>query len=546
VRCCSGGNPFCHSTGLLIPGIQDSNPCNSHGLCYGAAQCYCDIGYGPESKQSGELLCATEWTEECTVSQITRATSADLCASTCCHGRGECESASGKCVSCAGEFTGERCEIDPCQANPCGHGDCATVGFNHSCTCHLGWDGDACERAQGCDDDPCGSHKKAQGGCTATGAEHTCSCKAGWQGTKSCDQPTGCLTSPCKHGGTCTPDGGEYSCECADGWSGESCSDDTGCDKDPCGSHGQKCTAHDGGGHTCTCKTGWSGTDCDHPTGCDGNPCGSHGKCTAAGGGHSCACDNGFSGDSCDQETGCDGSPCKHGGTCTANGAHHSCECASGWGGSKCAKDLRGFDKVATHIAGADAAGLAFVESTLPPASQKAEWRLCFDSRSDCTTCPSSASDSHCDTGCAAGTTSFHGGCDARAETLVLGHNSLGYCFGGYAMRSWAGSGWDTTATGDFLFRLGPGDAAAYRPTGGSEAVANKYQDRAPSYWPNWGHGRDLSFGLAGPLGHGHATKGSHALCDQGTTYKGAPNAACGGDDNWGATEMEVWYRVAA
>ena len=46
-------------------------------------------------------------------------------------------------------------------------------------------------------------------------------------------------------------------------------------------------------------------------------------------------------------------------------------------------------------------------------------------------------------------------------------------------------------------------------------------------------------------MGHGGA--GDHAQCIQGNTYAGAPNDACGGDSwNWGATEMEVWYRVGS
>ena len=47
----------------------------------------------------------------------------------------------------------------------------------------------------------------------------------------------------------------------------------------------------------------------------------------------------------------------------------------------------------------------------------------------------------------------------------------------------------------------------------------------------------DLAFRLYGALG-------ADGYCDQGATYAGAPNAACGGHLNWGATEMEVWYPV--
>ena len=84
------------------------------------------------------------------------------------------------------------------------------------------------------------------------------------------------------------------------------------------------------------------------------------------------------------------------------------------------------------------------------------------------------------------------------------------------------------------LFRLGPGAAAAYRPTGAD----THYQLRNPAFWPMWGYnGNDLTFGGFGALG-------GNGYCYQGRTYAGAPNAACGGSRNWGATEMEVWYPV--
>ena len=115
------------------------------------------------------------------------------------------------------------------------------------------------------------------------------------------------------------------------------------------------------------------------------------------------------------------------------------------------------------------------------------------------------------------------------------------YTFGGYAEASWecpspcAKGSAATGAAGDFLFRLGPEAAAAYRPTG----TDTTYQVRDPGNWPKWGSGTDLHFG-----GYGPAALGANGHCDQGHTYAGAPNAACGGDHNWGATEMEVWYPV--
>ena len=164
------------------------------------------------------------------------------------------------------------------------------------------------------------------------------------------------------------------------------------------------------------------------------------------------------------------------------------------------------------------------------------------DSTTDCTEW-ASADDIHCTD---SSQNTFHSGCDAHTGTVVIGHNSLGFTFGGFGQASWqcappCSSGYDhdyaSEAVGDFLFRLGPGAGpVAYRPTGGD----TNYQGRNPGAWPTWGHyGYDLAFGISGALGQGNA------YCIQGTTYAGEPNDACGAG-NWGATEMEVWYRVGS
>ena len=170
--------------------------------------------------------------------------------------------------------------------------------------------------------------------------------------------------------------------------------------------------------------------------------------------------------------------------------------------------------------------------------SQGGTWALCYDSSTDCTACPSATHGGSCS--CPSGSTSFHGGCDAYTQTVVIGHDSLGFTFGGFAQATWAGNGgykYAREAAGDFLFRLGPGATpVAYRPSG----KATFYQYRGPGAWPAWGSGGDLDFGNYGALGQ------SHAYCNQGNTYAGHYNDACGGDNNWGATEMEVWYRVGS
>eukprot|EP01047_Picozoa_sp_COSAG01_P045366 COSAG01_NODE_4173_length_5269_cov_7.276015_4_plen_73_part_00 len=61
---------------------------------------------------------------------------------------------------------------------------------------------------------------------------------------------------------------------------------------------------------------------------------------------------------------------------------------------------------------------------------------------------------------------------------------------------------------------------------------------------PHWGGAPDLTFGKYTALGQDNPapTRDPWAYCNQGNTYEGAPNDACGGNGNWGTTQMEVWY----
>ena len=110
----------------------------------------------------------------------------------------------------------------------------------------------------------------------------------------------------------------------------------------------------------------------------------------------------------------------------------------------------------------------------------------------------------------------FHSGCDEHATTLVLANNSLGYTFGGFAEATWAGNlTYDTTAAGDFLFRLGRGAPAVYRPKPEGDT---RYQYRDPGWWPSWGYGHMYYYGRDGVDVH---HRGAHAyasyLCLEGT-----------------------------
>ena len=94
----------------------------------------------------------------------------------------------------------------------------------------------------------------------------------------------------------------------------------------------------------------------------------------------------------------------------------------------------------------------------------------------------------------------------------------------------------DHTSSSDYLYRLSPGEPERYEPIPGGDA---DYQYAAPSFWPNFGY-VELNIGWNdGPPGTG-------GCCDQGHTYRGSANAACGGDSNyigtWGHTDLEVWF----
>ena len=100
---------------------------------------------------------------------------------------------------------------------------------------------------------------------------------------------------------------------------------------------------------------------------------------------------------------------------------------------------------------------------------------------------------------------------------------------------------WDRTSSSDWLFGLWPGPPQRFEPTGTGtdykriDAVdADDYQSR----WPEWGaRGADLNIGRTSG-----APGGSYGFCNQGSTYRGRYGEICGGNDNWGATDVEVWY----
>ena len=102
----------------------------------------------------------------------------------------------------------------------------------------------------------------------------------------------------------------------------------------------------------------------------------------------------------------------------------------------------------------------------------------------------------------------------------------------------------DRASSSDWLFGLWPGPPQRFEPTG----TDNRYQFVHAVRWPQWGgvgiggtrRGTDLAIGGGAPGGRGSAT----GACNQGNSYRGTDGEICGGDDNWGATDVEVWYPI--
>ena len=91
----------------------------------------------------------------------------------------------------------------------------------------------------------------------------------------------------------------------------------------------------------------------------------------------------------------------------------------------------------------------------------------------------------------------------------------------------------DRASSSDWLFGLWPGPPQRFEPTG----TDTNYQAVWADQWPHWGGKDELRIGETSG-----APGGSGGGCPQGGTYRGTDGEICGGDGNWGATDVEVWY----
>ena len=158
----------------------DPNPCQNAGTCSsedGSFTCDCKEWF------TGDI-CETiiDCLEDSTEDQCD-------CTSDLCQNGGTCVDyglAFGyKCICASNNFTGDKCEKEPCNPNNCEHG-------GH---CYTKSDGNT-----------------------------KCMCLSIWKGSK-CTDFNICGNSACQNGGTCvaSSDGKSKTCKCAEGWTGELC-----------------------------------------------------------------------------------------------------------------------------------------------------------------------------------------------------------------------------------------------------------------------------------------------------------------------------------
>ena len=118
-----------------------------------------------------------------------------------------------------------------------------------------------------------------------------------------------------------------------------------------------------------------------------------------------------------------------------------------------------------------------------------------------------------------------------RSAVQAAGSWSLDACCAVHGNDCYSTSCTDRASSSAWLFGLWPGPPQRFEPTD----TDTDYQNVAPQWWPQWGND-DLRIGYNGVPG------GEVGYCDQGGTYRGTEGEICGGDRNWGATDVEVWY----
>jgi hypothetical protein len=131
---------------------------------------------------------------------------------------------------------------------------------------------------------------------------------------------------------------------------------------------------------------------------------------------------------------------------------------------------------------------------------------------------------------CGGGVSSQAAGSWGKAACCAADRSN--YCPGSYCVHK------SLAASNDFTFRLSPGTPQRFMRKPSSNRF---YQYAFPGRWPMWGTG-DLELGDGGVPGtHGRCSRFSPPSSG---TYTARANEVCGGYEDWGATDLEVWHPV--
>ncbi|XP_020279664.1 protein crumbs isoform X2 [Pseudomyrmex gracilis] len=135
--------------------------------------------------------------------------------------------ASGYECLCVQGVTGKNCEvnINECDSNPCGPGNCMDRIGGYTCECDEGYEGDHCQH----EIDECKRYNPCEHGvCTDGRADYFCTCDSEYGGKNCSVKLIGCQGNACQNGGTCWPylvdeTIHKFNCTCPNGYHGEVC-----------------------------------------------------------------------------------------------------------------------------------------------------------------------------------------------------------------------------------------------------------------------------------------------------------------------------------
>ena len=589
---------------LLISGTDifcrgwtfQSDPCNGHGECYAAAQCHCEPGFGPELSYSGEPLCS--WHGTCTASQLQRAV-AQRDEAACGGPRfpgsrlltpewGENltrwvggSMATDEWTLCYSSFT------DDATTPTAFHTQCDAYSATLSVVHNAGGDNSA------------GSLYSKNAGNYTFGGFATGS----WSKEACCADPRNdcqshsyeCCNRAASHNflfGLWMPDwvdkgpqrflptGYDSSYQLVHqpewpmwgSWNGwglwlgftGSLGGTHGSCSDPGDFHSPYETPRYPGAPICGWGN-WGATQLEvwRPACTD---CGGHGACDRNT--RVCMCSPGYR---LANPATCVFDPCYEN-SCSGHGNCEpftgACVCQGGWMGLDCSvassSSFPGSRLISTE---SEKALIDWVSRSVP----EGQWTQCYSSFTDDATSPRA----------------FHAQCDAYNATVSVvrnagngGSNAGNYTFGGFAAGSWNKEACcadprndcsghplcngcdedciDHASSDDFLFglwmpgRVGGEGPKRFVPTGKSTVyqtvrlpeVSGSGDRRVHvTAWPSWGldewGSSQLSLGRHSQLGAYNS-----ASCGGGQYYNSSSNEICGGWQNWGATELEVWRPV--